>query len=212
MKENVTMSDAIRVTVCDCSPIIRYGLEKIIDSVTDISIVSNTSNYGEMLEGIDETDADVVIIDIDLEEDLGLEYLRSLREVRPEQKIIVFTSCTEKNLIARALNLGIQGFRLKQADVAEILDAIRAVYHGRSSMEPSVTKILLEQITRNRQREGAVLSKREREVLRLIGTGMTNNEIAETLCISTRTVKFHASSIFDKLNVKNRTEAALLVA
>jgi len=199
--------DAIRVTVCDCSPIIRYGLEKIIDSVTDILIVNNTSNYDEMLEGIDEIDTDVVIIDIDLEEDSGLECLRSLREVRPDH-----TACREKNLIVRALNLGIQGFRLKQADIAEILDAIRAVYHGRSSMEPSVTKILLEQITRNRQRQGTVLSKREREVLSLIGTGMTNNEIAESLYISTRTVKFHASSIFEKLDVKNRTEAALLMA
>ena len=206
------MLDAIRVTVCDSSPIIRYGLEKIIDSVTDILIVNNTSNYDEMLEGLDETDTDVVIIDIDLEEGSGLEYLRALREVRPDQKIIVFTACREKNLIVRALNLGIQGFRLKQADIAEILDTIRAVYHGRPSMEPSVTKILLEQITRNRQRQGALLSKREREVLRLIGTGMTNNEIAESLYISTRTVKFHASAIFDKLDVKNRTEAALLVA
>lgn len=204
------MSDLIRITVCDFSPIIRYGLNQIISSVADMEIVRSTSNYEDLLAGIDDTDTDVVIIDVDCEEGSGLECLRTLRDRRPELNIIVFTSCQEKNLVIRSLNLGIRGFRLKQAEVDEMIDTIRAVNCGKSSMETSITKILLEQVTRNRQ--GNILSKREREVLRLIGKGMSNNEIARTLYISTRTVKFHVSAIFDKLEVKNRTEAALLVA
>lgn len=204
------MSDLIRITVCDFSPIIRHGLGEIISSVADMEIVRSTSNYEELLAGIDDTDTDVVIIDIDCEEDSGIECLRTLRDRRPELNIIVFTSCQEKNLVIRSLNLGIRGFRLKQAEVDEMIDTIRAVNSGKSSMETSITKILLEQVTRNRQ--GNILSKREREVLRLIGKGMSNNEIAKNLYISTRTVKFHVSAIFDKLEVKNRTEAALLVA
>ena len=206
------MSDVIRIAVCDCSPIIRYGLGEIMDSVSDMEIVKSTSSYDELLDGIDEDDTDVVIVDIDREEGSGLECLRKLRERQANLKVIVFTSCQEKNLIVRALGLGVQGFRHKQAAIAEVLETIRAVNRGKSSMEPSVTKILLEQITRNRQGQGAVLSRREREVLRLIGKGMTNHDIAEELYISTRTVKFHVSSIFSKLEVKNRTEAALLVA
>jgi DNA-binding NarL/FixJ family response regulator len=206
------VSDVIRVTVCDFSPIIRFGLDKIIDSVSDIEIVNSTPSYDEMLEGIGEIDTDVVIVDIDREESSGLESLGKLREIRPDLKIIVFTSCQEENMIVKVLGLGIQGFKLKQAEVNEVLDTIRAVYRGKSSMESSVTRILLGQITRNRQRQGSVLSKREREVLRLIGKGMSNREIGKELFISTRTVKFHISSIFEKLDVKNRTEAALLVA
>lgn len=204
------MSDLIRITVCDFSPIIRYGLNQIISSVADMEIVRSTSNYEDLLAGIDDTDTDVVIIDVDCEEGSGLECLRTLRDRRPDLNVIVFTSCQEKNLVIRSLNLGIRGFRLKQTEVDELIDTIRAVNCGKSSMETSITKILLEQVTRNRQ--GNILSKREREVLRLIGKGMSNNEIARTLYISTRTVKFHVSSIFDKLEVKNRTEAALLVA
>ena len=177
-----------------------------------MEVVKSTPCYDELLEGIDDNDTDVVIVDIDREGNSGLECLRKLRERRSDLKVIVFTSCQEKNLIVRALGLGIQGFRLKRAGIAEVLETVRAVNCGRSSMESSVTKILLEQITRNRQGQGAVLSKREREVLRLVGKGMTNNEIADKLHISTRTVKFHVSAIFGKLEVKNRTEAALLVA
>ena len=97
-------------------------------------------------------------------------------------------------------------------EINEIVETVRTVHRGGCSMESSVTKILLEQVTRDRQRNGSMLSKREREVFKLIGKGMTNEEIAQALFISTRTVKFHVSSIFGKLDVKNRTEAALLVA
>ena len=206
------MPEAIRITVFDCSPIIRFGLTEILDSIPDMEIVSSISSCDEMLEVIGEIDTDVVIVDIDFDENSGLEYLRRFRELRPDLKIVVFTSCREKNLIGRALSFGIQGFRHKHAEIKEIIDTVRTVHKGGCSMESSVTKILLEQVTRDRQRDGSILSKRERQVLKLIGKGMSNGEIAKALFISTRTVKFHVSSIFDKLDVKNRTEAALLVA
>lgn len=204
------MAHPIRITICDFSPIIRFGFSQIISSVADMEIVRSTPGYDELLAVIDDTDSDVVIIDIECEQGRGLECLSTLRDRYPDLNVIVFTSCQEKNIIIKSLNLGIRGFRFKRAEVDEMIDTIREVHRGNSSMENSITRILLEQVTRNRQ--GNILSNREREVLGLIGRGMANNEIAKALCISTRTVKFHVSSIFGKLEVKNRTEAALLVA
>ena len=206
------MSEVIRITVCDCSPIVRHGLKQIIEPVPDMEIVAFASCYDTLLADIDNHDTDVVLMDIDGDDSVGLDCLRQLRELKPELKIVVFTWCRDKNMIIRALGCGIRGFKLKQAEIGEVTGAIRAVYEGRSSMEPMVTKLLMENLARNRQQAGSVLSKREREVLRLIGKGMSNKQIADTLYISTRTVKFHVSSIFDKLHVKNRTEAALMVA
>ena len=206
------MSDVIRLAVFDCSPIIRYALKEIIDPVPDLDLVDSMSCAESMLKQIDAIDFDVLIMDIDAEDSSGIECLQQVREAHPELGVVVFTSCRDQNLIVKALGLGVHGFKLKQAEIGEIIETVRAVYRGRTSIEPTITKLLLERLTRNRERDGSVLSNREREVLRLIGKGKSNREIADTLHISIRTVKFHTSAIFEKLNVKNRTEAALLVA
>ena len=206
------MSDTIRIAVCDCRPIVRYGIQQIVDTVDDMEIGFLFSTYDEALAEIENLEADILLIDIDEDPPAGLEFLCSLQAMRPELKIVIFTACSDKNVIIRALGYGVRGFKLKEAALDEVIGTIRAVYGGRSCMEPMVTRILMENMSRNRQQSGSVLSKREREVLRLIGQGMSNKQIAETLYISTRTVKFHVSSIFEKLGVKNRTEAALLVA
>ena len=206
------MSDTIRIAVCDCRPIFRYGLQQIVETVSDMEIVSCSTCYEALMLEIEKPEIDVLLIDIDEDSRTALDCLRSLQERRPELGVLVFTACEDRNVIIRALGYGIRGFKQKHAELDEVLGAIRAMYEGHSVMDPVVNQILMENLARNRQREGSVLSSREREVLRLIGKGMSNKQIADSLFISTRTVKFHVSAIFEKLDVKNRTEAALLVA
>ena len=130
--------------------------------------------------------------------------------MRPEVKTIIFTGYTKDKLaILEAVDIGVQGYQLKQADCNEILNAIRIVHQGGTSLAQCVTETLMEELQNKHHQSQTHLSDREQEVLDLIALGKTNNDIAKTLFISVRTVKFHVSSILTKLNVKNRTEAAL---
>ena len=206
------MSEVIRLAICDISPMFRYGLEQLFASESDIEVKKTISRHEDILADVEKIDIDILIVDIDKEDPYELDYLREFRQHRPDVKIVVFTSRKDENLIFKTVEIGIQGFRQKQAEVDNIVDTIRAVYHGQSRMETCVTKALMGHINRQRNGNRPVLSKRERQVLKLISKGMSNSEIADSLFISPRTVKFHVSAIFNKLDVKNRTEAALRVA
>jgi DNA-binding NarL/FixJ family response regulator len=154
---------------------------------------------------------DVILIDFKEIHQSNLGALQKFRTQLPQVKVIVFTNSTEKSLIIQAIELGVQGFQLKHADPTEIIKSIHTVYQGGKSMSSCVTNALLEHTQDRMSQVKSELSRREQEVLELIARGKTNDKIAKSLYISTRTVKFHVSSIFLKLKVKNRTEAALLV-
>ena len=138
-----------------------------------------------------------------------IDFLSQVRVLRPDIKIIIFTCCSDTNLVIEALGLGIRGFTLKHSDSAEILKAIHTVSRGGKSLAPFVTSALLDSMQKSHQRSKSRLSEREHEVLALVAKGKTNGVIAEALYIRPRTVKFHVSSILAKLNVRNRTEAAM---
>ena len=203
------MLNPIRVMICDPCPTIRYGLQRILSSDSSIEIVAELFAPEELLTETDTIDADILIIELNKNDSSEIEFLKQFKASRPNIKIIVFTACSDTTLIIEALELDIQGFRLKQAYSDEIIKTIHTVYRGGSSLAPCVTSALLDNMQRNRLQTRSRLSEREQEVLAMIAKGRTNGDIAKSLYISTRTVKFHASSIFAKLNVKNRTEAAM---
>jgi NarL family two-component system response regulator LiaR len=205
------MSNSIQVAICDCCPTIRYGLQHILSTDLNINIVAQASSHKELLTRFSEVDLDVLLIDVETNKQTGFIYLRQFREMRSDVKTIIFTSYTSKKVILEAIDIGIQGYKLKQADCNEIIEAIHVVHKGGTSLAPCVTTTLLEQLQKNQQQMQSELSQREQEVLDLIAIGKTNNDIANALFISVRTVKFHVSSILAKLNVRNRTEAALRV-
>lgn len=206
------MLGSIRVSICDYCPAIRYGLQKILSEDEQIEVVAEVGSHDEILRSVLDKETDILLTDLKPNKPNEIEYLRRFRECRPEVKIIIFSDCTDHRMVMEALEVGVQGFKSKQVEADEILDTIHTVYHGKTSMSSRVTAALLEHMQRNRSRTNSILSKREREVLDLIAQGKTNSDIAETLYISVRTVKFHVSSILTKLGVKNRTEAAILVA
>lgn len=202
------MNKAIRITLCDNSPAIRIGLKQILSSNTDINIVTEACSTTEILSKYIDLEMDIILIDLGQDSTTGLEDIRRLRDSRPDIKIIIFTACDDKSLIMQAVELGVQGFLLKKADTAEIIKAIRTVYNGGTSLASCVTTALLEHMQAKQNHSESSLSNREQEVLNLLAKGNSNSDIANKLFITTRTVKYHVSSIFTKLNVKNRTEAA----
>ena len=205
------MSTSIKVAICDCCPTIRYGLQHLLSTDPSITTVDEASSHEEMVTRFADADLDVMLVDIDGNKQSGFKYIRKFRELRPEVKTIIFTGYTDKKIILEAIDTGIQGYQLKQADCNDIINAIHVVHNGGTSMAPCVITTMLEAMQQHQQNMQNELSKREQEVLELIAKGKTNNDIAQSLYISVRTVKFHVSSILSKLGVRNRTEAALRI-
>lgn len=203
------MPETIHVAICDHCSTIRCGLRHILNADPDIETVAEACTSEEMVTQFARLDLDVILIDLEPGKLAGLDNLCKFNELKPSAKTIIFTNSSDKKLILKAVEMGVQGFLLKQAESEEIIDAIHVVHKGGTSLAPCVTTALLEQLQQKQQQLQTSLSKREQEVLDLIALGKTNNDIANALFISIRTVKFHVSSILAKLHVRNRTEAAL---
>ena len=206
------MSNIIRVAVCECCPTVRYGLRNILGPRSNIEIVKEVSAHQDIMPAINGVDVDILLTDLNPDKPAEILCLSKFKILRPEVKIIVFSNSCDKGLIMQALGLGIQGYKFKRARTEDIVDTIQNVYRGKTCLAPKVTAVLLDHMRRKHQHETSSLSEREQEVLNFIAEGKSNSEISNKLHITVRTVKFHASSIFAKLNVRNRTEAALKVA
>ena len=203
-------TESIRVAICDHNPTIRCGLTHIFDSASDIEIVLTASSIEEVLNQSEGLDIDIIQVDIDDEKHLGFDYLNKFREKMPNVKIMVFTCCDDNIQIIGAVEMGVEGFQCKrEAEPDEIIRAVREMHKGSRALAPCVTEALLSLMQSKQQVGKAGLSEREQEILDLIAKGKTNIDIAEKLYVSVRTVKFHITSIFNKLHVTNRTQAAL---
>lgn len=204
----------ISVLLADDHSIIRQGLKQILELEKDIFVVAQASNGDEAIKLARELKPDVILMDINMPGINGLQAINTLKQEKNPSKIIVLTVHEDREYLFKTIQMGAEGYVLKDAEPNVLIDAIRNVYAGQSYIQASMTKELVKEfnrITLNEKEkcEENNLTSREKEVLELIAEGMINKEIAKHLYISEKTVKNHVSNIFKKLKVADRTQAAI---
>jgi DNA-binding NarL/FixJ family response regulator len=213
----------VRVLLVDDQGLFREGLRTILSTHAAIEVVGEASNGEEALRVAAATRPDVVLMDLKMPVLDGPSATRALREARPECKVIALTTFDDDEWVFEGLRAGAVGYLLKDTPSARIVEAIQAAARGASPLEPAVAAKVLAELARLSERGDAArdrakapepaaghgLSDREVEVLRLVVSGAANKEIAATLRVTEGTVKNHLTSVFSKLGVQDRTQAAL---
>lgn len=207
------MARAISVLLADDHVLFRQALRHLLEMERDINVVAEASDGAAAIALVEEHHPDVVLLDISMPAMDGIIATARLREEYPEIGIIILTMFAEDTHIIRAIRAGANGYLLKNTESARVIDAIRAVSRGQSILEPSlVAKLLAEfrKMSDDRTPSNASgLTDRELELLRLVARGLSNKEIASTLELAESTVKNRLSILFEKLDVKDRTQAAI---
>ncbi len=209
----------IRVLIADDHAVVRSGLRSILETEGDIEVVGEAADGHQALEQAQELLPDVILMDIKMGDWDGVTATRRVRNSVPSSRVIVLTNHDEDELVFSSIRAGASGYLLKEISGSHLTNAIRTVADGFSLIYPSVAKRVLDEFgrprtaaTRQGEDEGySDLTPREREVLQLVASGRANKEIGGTLGISERTVKTHISNIFSKLQLTDRTQAALYV-
>ena len=204
------MSTPLRILIADDHPLLRQGLRALLAMQPDMEVVGEAADGAEAMARTLELRPDVLLLDLVMPGHSGLDTIASLRQKAPETRILVLTSFAEDEQVARVLGSGVLGYLLKEAPPQELLAAIRAVAAGKPALHPSVALKMMTQSGRQpRPSLEQILTEREIDVLALVARGRTNEEIAQCLGVSERTVGTHVSNLLQKLNLANRTQAAL---
>ncbi|WP_279351161.1 response regulator transcription factor [Streptomyces endophytica] len=200
----------IHVLLVDDHQVVRRGLRTFLEVQDDIEVVGEAADGAEGIAAAEQLRPDVVLMDVKMPGMDGIEALRKLRELDNPARVLVVTSFTEQRTVVPALRAGATGYVYKDIDPEALAAAIRSVHAGHVLLQPEVAGALLSQEDGNGgQGRGTSLTDRESEVLALIADGRSNREIARALVLSEKTVKTHVSNILMKLDLADRTQAAL---
>ncbi|MCP2165219.1 response regulator [Goodfellowiella coeruleoviolacea] len=207
----------IRVLLADDEAMIRAGVRAILSADPEIEVVAEAADGGAAIELVRAHRPDVALLDIRMPRLDGLAAAAEIRLTVPETAVIMLTTFGEDDYIARALGDGASGFLLKAGDPRELIAGVRAVAGGAAYLSPQVAQRVITELAGGRLGRGVaartradVLTEREREVLALLGAGLSNAEIASRLYLVEGTVKSHVSAILNRLRVKNRVQAAII--
>jgi DNA-binding NarL/FixJ family response regulator len=202
------MSEPIRVVLVDDHAVVRTGLAQLLGGAGDIEVVGQAGDGAEALDLVRDTRPDVVLMDLQMPRLDGVEATRRIVDEKLGAEVVVLTSFSDSARIVAALDAGAVGYLLKDADPEEVIGGVRAVSRGESPLHPKVARELL--ASREQAPSPDVqLTPREAEVLGLVKAGLANKQIARRLDISERTVKAHLTSVFQRIGVADRTQAAL---
>jgi NarL family two-component system response regulator LiaR len=204
----------IRVLVADDHAIVRKGICALLATEANIEVVGEAADGQSAIEQVERLRPDVVLMDLVMPGVDGLDATQQITTHQPETRVLVLTSFAGVDKIMPAIKAGALGYLLKDSGPEVLVDSIRQVYCGNSSLHPSVARALLEEVARTSDTEragdrAASLTEREAEVLQLVAHGWCNQDIADDLMISEATVRAHVSHILAKLDLASRTQAAL---
>ena len=211
------MADKIRVLVVDDLRETRESVHKLLQFDPDVTVVGEAASGREAIQKAQELQPDVILMDVSMPRMGGVEATRQIKREFPHIGVVALTMYEEQQYIFDLVRAGATGYLLKDSESSQIVAAIRAIYRGESLIHPSVASKILAEFSLMAQKKGKKsawaehdLTEREITVLRLVADGKTNKEIANSLDLSEKTVKNHVRNIFHKLQVYDRTQAAIL--
>ena len=206
------MTETIHILIADDHAIVREGLRALIDTERGMELVGEAADGVEAVLRARSLQPDVILLDLVMPRKDGIEAIGEIKQENPEARILVLTSFAEDDKVFPAIKAGALGYLLKDSSPQELLQAIREVYRGESSLHPAIARKVIGELKRppeNLPPTEEPLTEREVEVLSLVARGLSNQEIADRLVVSERTVRTHVSNILGKLHLANRTQAAL---
>jgi NarL family two-component system response regulator LiaR len=206
-------SEKIKVLIVDDHQVVRQGLRTFLELQEDVLVVGEAGDGQTAIEMVRQLDPDIVLMDLVMPHLDGISATRQVRSLGSDVKVIALTSFTEDDKVFPAIQAGASSYLLKDVSPDDLVDAIRAVHRGEARLHPDIARKLMEQVAQqaspSRESHLEDLTEREREVVNLVAKGRSNQEIANELVISEKTVKTHVSNILGKLRLEDRTQLAI---
>lgn len=201
----------IRILIVDDHAVVRKGIRALLATEEDLDVIGEAENGQQAVELYSELNPDLLLLDLIMPKVNGIEAIKKIKGDHPGAKILVLTSFAADDQVFPAIKAGALGYLLKDTEPDDLINAIRQVYRGESSLSPAVARKVLEEVFHPAEKPLSPdpLTRREVDVLQVLAKGKSNRDIAEELTISETTVRTHVSNILGKLHLASRTEAAL---